>query len=536
MKLLAQQRARLGCAAAACALLFGALPGGAAIPNPAGPPVGNAAAAPVTAFIVHFIPTVHPRAGEPLSAAILSEMQLQLGQALTAGAPTRAGDPVIRLAAPVSGATAQELLNRLRMRGDVVWAELDPAQPAPSVAAKAAAGRVTASGAPTVRRLIVTFSEPALAHAARLNASLGTERDAALSVAGERPLHVMRATVGGAWLVEPLAKLDIATAEALAARLEASGVVRYATPDYPVAPALVPNDAYFSAGKQWNLSDKASTGFTGIDATHAWDVTTGSADIVVAVVDTGLVPHPDLTRVLPGYDFISDPVSANDGGPRDADATDSGDWRDTTTCPAPSNTAQNSSRHGTLVSGVIAANGNNGIGIAGIDWKARILPVRALGRCDGTFSDILAGMSWAAGLPVPGVPDNPTPARVINLSLSGEGSCSAQIQSMINAVLDAGAFIAAAAGNDNASADGYVPIASASAPWPPPIPTARARATATSALESTSRRPAATPAASASRPASSRPGTAARPSRHRRTTRSPTARASLRRMWRQWPR
>jgi serine protease len=301
-----------------------------------------------------------------------------------------------------------------------------------------------------------------LAQASRLNAKLGVDHDALLSNAAGTPLHVARATVGGAWLVEFPAAVDVATAEAIAAKLESAGIVRYAAPDYPVRAKLTPNDPQFGQGNQWNLQDVASTGHFGIDATHAWDITTGSPSMVIAVVDTGSLPHPDLAgRVLPGYDFITDVVDANDGGGRDPDATDPGDWRTAGLCDPPANDTADSSWHGTLVAGVLAANANNGAGIASIDWNAQILPVRVLGRCGGNFSDILDGMTWAAGLPVPGVPSNHHPAKVINLSLGGQGYCVSQIQALVDAILDTGVFIAAAAGNENANADGSVPASCA---------------------------------------------------------------------------
>jgi serine protease len=166
----------------------------------------------------------------------------------------------------------------------------------------------------------------------------------------------------------------------------------------------------------------------------------------VAVIDTGLTQHPDLAnRILPGYDFITDPLMANDGNGRDPDASDPGDGVGDNDCG--DGIARQSSFHGTFVSGIIAANTNNGVGISGLNWAAKILPVRVLGRCGGTFDDITAGMLWAAGLPVAGVPPNPNPARVLNLSLGGITSCPQATQDAINAALAAGTVIAVAAGN-----------------------------------------------------------------------------------------
>ena len=113
--------------------------------------------------------------------------------------------------------------------------------------------------------------------------------------------------------------------------------------------------------------------------------------------------------------------------------------------------------HGTHCAGIIGAEGDNDEGIAGINWHASILPVRVLGTCGGNTSDILEGMSWAAGLPVPGVPDNTTPAKVINMSLGGKGPCDDHYQSIVNEVLAQGTFIAVSAGNDSADSEAQHP-------------------------------------------------------------------------------
>ena len=142
----------------------------------------------------------------------------------------------------------------------------------------------------------------------------------------------------------------------------------------------------------------------------------------MAVIDTGIRPHADLSgRTVPGYDFIADTFVANDGNGRDADASDPGDWYAANQC-APGVPGTSSSWHGTHVAGTIGAASDNGSDVAGINWNAKILPVRVLGRCGGYLSDIIDGMRWAAGLAVPGVPPNPNPAGVLNLSLGGPGS------------------------------------------------------------------------------------------------------------------
>lgn len=223
-----------------------------------------------------------------------------------------------------------------------------------------------------------------------------------------------------------------------------------------------PNDPSYP--NQWHYYT-ATVGTYGAGLPGAWAITTGSSSVVVAVIDTGILNHADLAgRILPGYDFIADSRLANDGNGRDNNPSDPGDWITSAEsssgyfagCPV-----SNSSWHGTHVAGTIAANSNNGVGVAGINWNAKILPVRVLGKCGGYTSDIVDGIRWAAGLTVSGVPANPTPARVINLSLGGSGACSSTYQNAINAAVAAGTTVVVAAGNSNANAANYTPASCA---------------------------------------------------------------------------
>lgn len=201
---------------------------------------------------------------------------------------------------------------------------------------------------------------------------------------------------------------------------------------------------------------------TGVNAMGRHDPGAQGEGVVVAVLDTGVVPHPDLGNLLPGYDFISNPFIANDGGGRDPDATDPGDWveeqhlsrAECSGMKKPSN----SSWHGTHVAGTIAALDGNGIGGRGVAPKARILPVRVLGRCGGDSFDIENAIAWSAGLSVPGVPDNPHPAQVINLSLGGLSPlCSNGYRQVIEAVRAKGVSVVVAAGNSNTDASLFSP-------------------------------------------------------------------------------
>ena len=212
-----------------------------------------------------------------------------------------------------------------------------------------------------------------------------------------------------------------------------------------------PNDKYFSY--QWGLTSDSY----GINATGAWSRSTGK-DITVAIIDSGILSaHPDLeNNLLPGYDFISDPWISRDDDGRDADPSDNGDGADADVCSQGSE-AQPSSWHGSHVAGIIAASTNNERGVAGIAPNARILPVRALGRCGGTSTDIIDALTWASGGHVNGVPDNDNPAQVINMSLGGEGVCPAFYQKAIDAAVERGSIIVAAAGNEDVDASGVAP-------------------------------------------------------------------------------
>jgi serine protease len=254
----------------------------------------------------------------------------------------------------------------------------------------------------------------------------------------------------------------------LAARLARDSDVEYAVVDQRRHRFTVPpNDPLYAAttvtppspavaAGQWYLHAPTTAIPAGINVEGAWDLTTGTSSVVVAVIDTGVrFDHPDLTgRFYPGYDFIADVPTANDGNGRDADPSDPGDWiTDAEDAEKGGNFegcgASDSSWHGTQVSGVIGAATHNGIGMASVGRNVMLLPVRVLGKCGGYDSDIIAGMRWAAGLSVPGVPANLHPARVLNLSLGGENACttSTGYPDAIAAINAVGAVVVASAGN-----------------------------------------------------------------------------------------
>ncbi len=242
--------------------------------------------------------------------------------------------------------------------------------------------------------------------------------------------------VANTYVIRVLPAVSGESLAATLARLRADPAVVFAEADQRRYIHGVPNDPLYL--DQWYLQNSSATP-SAVDAESAWDITTGSPGIVIADIDTGVrFEHADLLRagagdggrLLPGYDFITDPAIGNTGKGRNPDASDPGDWITSAEAATPQFngcTVQDSSWHGTRVAGMLGAITDNAIGIAGLTWNSWILPVRALGKCGGNDSDIEAAMLWAAGIHVDGVPDNPYPANIENLSLGSAGSCPAKL-------------------------------------------------------------------------------------------------------------
>ena len=261
--------------------------------------------------------------------------------------------------------------------------------------------------------------------------------------------HVRRLALG-ADLVSVDRKLDRVEAEALMRRLAADPNVEYVEPNLILTHTMTPDDARY--GEQWHYN-----GPNGMRVDRAWDAANGNG-VVVAVIDTGIVPHPDLdARILPGYDFVSNSANARDGNGRDSNPNDEGDWVATAGECGLGSRASNSSWHGTHVAGTIAAVTNNATGVAGIAYNARVVPVRVLSKCGGTLADIQDGIVWAAGGTVSGVPANANPAEIINLSLGGGSSCPASMQSAVDSAVQRGTTVVVAAGNSNRDVAGFMP-------------------------------------------------------------------------------
>ena len=260
--------------------------------------------------------------------------------------------------------------------------------------------------------------------------------------------------------------LSAAEVDDTLARLRASPDVAWAEPNdrEEAQQNTTPSDPLFngSDGQWWlhpvggsdmNVIAQRLRGVPGVQ--RAWTWTTGSAQVPVAVLDTGTTSHPELQGVwLPGIDMVSDPAMANDGGGRDADPHDPGDWissADRANSVLSDCVVRDSSWHGTVVSGILGARSDNNNGVAAVDWHARVVPVRVAGKCGAEVADIIDGMRWAAGLMVTSnrsfLPRNAHPVRIINLSFAGDKPCSRAYQTTIDELRAHGVVLIAAAGN-----------------------------------------------------------------------------------------
>lgn len=296
------------------------------------------------------------------------------------------------------------------------------------------------------QRLILRFAGPRTSEQARAaTAEL-------MQVTGTEMHYRHRLASGQFDLLSLQQRVPPAALDRLVAALQRQPGVLSVEVDRMMQHTAVPNDSRYS--EQWHYFE----GTGGINLEAAWDTHDGSG-VVVAVIDTGITGHSDLNaNILPGYDFIDDTAVANDGDGRDSDPSDPGDWLQVWECGFfnPSQ-PRDSSWHGTHVAGTIAAITNNGLGVAGVAPGAKVLVARVLGKCGGYTSDIIDAIVWSSGGSVSGVPDNPNPAHVINLSLGGGGSCGGAMQSAIDTARDNGTTVVVAAGNSNGNAADFSP-------------------------------------------------------------------------------
>ncbi|WP_415951598.1 S8 family peptidase [Streptomyces sp. KLOTTS4A1] len=306
------------------------------------------------------------------------------------------------------------------------------------------------SGDAPVEKVIVTYKS----RAAEASSNSAAKTDAAEKSrkTGEK-LSFERRLADGAALVDLGSGADAKDVTEVMEAFREDSSVASVEPDIRAYPtAVTPNDTDYA--KQWDLFEPTG----GMNVPGAWDTTTGSG-VTVAVIDTGYAAHSDLSaNIVSGYDFISDSADARDGNGRDGDPSDEGDWNATDNECYSGSRASDSSWHGTHVAGTIAATANNAKGVAGVAHGAKVQHVRVLGKCGGSSADIADAITWASGGSVPGVPANPNPSQVINLSLGGASStCPTVYRNAINGAVSRGTTVVVAAGNSNADVSGFTP-------------------------------------------------------------------------------
>jgi serine protease len=248
-----------------------------------------------------------------------------------------------------------------------------------------------------------------------------------------------------------LVRTRLPVADALRA-LRVSAAVEYAEPDYVVRPTGVPNDTHFPL--QWGANNTGQTvnGVTGtagadVNAPEAWDIFTGDPNFVIAIIDTGVqYTHPDLAA-----NMWTNPGEVLDGTDTDGNGyiDDIRGWDFYSNDNDPSDP----NGHGTHTAGTVGAVGNNGMGVAGMMWSCRLMPLRFLGSNGGYTSDAVLAVQYAAGMG----------AKVSNNSWGG-GGYSQSLYDAINASKGAGHIFVAAAGNggrdqigDNNDSSPYYP-------------------------------------------------------------------------------
>ncbi len=399
----------------------------------------------------------------PIDPDVLKRLSLKVGIDLAWEANTRTNGQVLSLPFAVTVEQARQAAKALSLESGVLWADVEAGEtqlkPKSAIAKNKNQDR-----ADEISRFIVKLRGDNLS--SDLDSGLLTKLATAAGVKLKATDRTAFARILS--LEEPI---TLEQAQDIEISMERLSEVVYADPESHVSiqnvSSITPNDPYF--WNDWHLlgpfanvtppefvSPYGVNGYLGAaNVQAAWELTKGSASTGVAVVDSGILfDHPDLKRSLGrqktkrGWDMVTSIALARDGNARDLNAQDEGDWVDDFTgC---GNALSDSDWHGSHVAGIIAATTNNREGVSGINWKAKIVPVRVTSACGGNLSDAADGIIWAAGSKeVPGTRPNRTPVKVINLSIGGSGACPNADQEAIDYALSKGISVVVSAGNDS---------------------------------------------------------------------------------------
>lgn len=398
----------------------------------------------------------------PIDPLWLKRLSQRAGMALSFEANTRTNGQILSVPLAVTRAQAQDAAERLSLEAGVLWADLESGG-RPSKRMTSSSQEVQSESFDEIHRFIVKLRGDVLS----------ADPDPVVisklaAVAGQTVKVTGRTTLARILSLEvPLTPLE---AETMKRAVESLSEVVYADPDrratIQTQGSITPNDPGFpeawhllgpSAYQEEPLPPYIVNGFLGAaNVQAAWALTRGRAATGVAVVDSGILfDHPDLKRSLGrqkkkrGWDMVSSVALARDGNARDSDAQDEGNWVNALTGCGTG--LRNSDWHGSHVAGIVAATTNNRIGVSGVNWRTKLVPVRAMAACGGNLRDLADGILWAAGHPdVPDTQPNRTQVTVINFSVGGYGaSCPEAYQEAIDYALSKGISFVAAAGNDS---------------------------------------------------------------------------------------
>lgn len=300
------------------------------------------------------------------------------------------------------------------------------------------------------------FAQSSKEYVVKMDSHLATTMEQAQkavgSVKGANVQVLKKLGMEGYWLVKVTTESESRQNYGVSSLVSKPGVLNIEENIIYRRNAAIPNDAQFANQRRY-FNPQGVNG--GVYATQnwlaAWDITSGSAESRVAVLDGGILPIRDLAgKILPGIDTIFNTGSSRDNDGRDFNAVDSGDWVSPEIQCGPS---ENSSWHGTKVASSIAGIAYNGVGVAGFAPNVRIVPIRALGACGGTLADVVDGMLWSAGEQITdrngrNMARISQPVQVINLSIGAQAGCTSGIMAdAVNLITSKGIAVVAAAGN-----------------------------------------------------------------------------------------